>query len=37
MIQLLGIKKNTEVEIREKLSLSQKKKRSIFKRVNKIF
>lgn len=31
MIQLLGIKKNTEVEIREKLSLSQKKEKYIQK------
>lgn len=37
MIQLLGIKKNTEVEIREKLSLSQKKREVYSKELIKYF
>lgn len=37
MIQLLGIKKNTEVEIREKLSLSQKKREVYSKELLKYF
>ena len=37
MIQLLGIKKNTEVEIREKLSLSQKKREVYSKELIKHF
>lgn len=37
MIQLLGIKKNTEVEIREKLALSQKKREEYSKELLKYF
>ncbi|GAA0820628.1 glutamyl-tRNA reductase [Clostridium tertium] len=37
MIQLLGIKKNTEVEIREKLALSQKKREAYSKELLKYF
>lgn len=37
MIQLLGIKKNTEVEIREKLALSQKKREVYSKELLKYF
>ena len=37
MIQLLGIKKNTGVEIREKLSLSPKKKKEYTKKLLKHF
>ena len=37
MIQLLGIKKNTGVEIREKLSLSQKKKKEYTKKLLNYF
>ncbi|WP_291650919.1 glutamyl-tRNA reductase [Clostridium sp.] len=37
MIQLLGIKKNTEVEIREKLALSQKKREAYSKELLQYF